>query len=62
MLDAENDRLFLIDHGICFNAQDKLRTVVWDFAGEPIPEEIAADVLQFKLALEQRGRNIPPAV
>ena len=54
LLDAEKDRLFLIDHGICFNAQDKLRTVVWDFAGEPIPEEIAADVRQFKLALAQK--------
>ncbi len=25
-----------IDHGVCFNAQPKLRTVIWDFAGQPI--------------------------
>lgn len=24
-----------IDHGLCFNHQPKLRTVIWDFAGEP---------------------------
>lgn len=36
------DRLWLIDHGICFHEQNKLRTVVWDFAGQPIPAELLA--------------------
>jgi uncharacterized repeat protein (TIGR03843 family) len=32
-----------IDHGLCFNVDDKLRTVIWDFAGEPIsPEHLSA--------------------
>lgn len=30
-------RLWLIDHGLCFNAEPKLRTVIWNFAGEPLP-------------------------
>jgi uncharacterized repeat protein (TIGR03843 family) len=34
------DHLWLIDHGLCFHAEDKLRTVVWDFSGEEIPKEI----------------------
>lgn len=35
--------LFAIDHGLCFNMDDKLRTVIWDFAGEPIaPEYLTA--------------------
>ena len=34
--------LYAIDHGLCFNALDKLRTVIWDFAGEAIPEELIA--------------------
>jgi uncharacterized repeat protein (TIGR03843 family) len=25
-----------IDHGLCFHVEPKLRTVIWDFAGEPI--------------------------
>ena len=54
LLDVANDRLFLIDHGICFNAQDKLRTVVWDFAGKQAPPELLADVQRFSLALEQK--------
>jgi hypothetical protein len=35
--------LYAIDHGVCFNVDDKLRTVIWDFAGEPIaPEHLSA--------------------
>lgn len=26
-----------VDHGLTFNADPKLRTVIWDFAGEPLP-------------------------
>lgn len=35
-------KLYAIDHGICFHQEDKLRTVIWDFAGEPIPDELLA--------------------
>jgi hypothetical protein len=31
-----------IDHGLTFNVADKLRTVIWDFAGEPLPEGIVS--------------------
>jgi uncharacterized repeat protein (TIGR03843 family) len=27
-----------IDNGLCFAADDKLRTVIWEFGGEPIPD------------------------
>lgn len=30
-------KLWAIDHGLCFHVEDKLRTVIWDFAGQPIP-------------------------
>jgi uncharacterized repeat protein (TIGR03843 family) len=33
-------RLWGIDHGITFHSAPKLRTVVWDFAGQPIPDEL----------------------
>ena len=36
--------LFLIDHGLSFHIVDKLRTVVWDHAGEPIPSQLLDDV------------------
>jgi len=39
--------IWLIDHGVCFHEEDKLRTVLWDFAGEPIPSDLRADVERF---------------
>jgi uncharacterized repeat protein (TIGR03843 family) len=36
LLDGDG-RLWGIDNGLCFHGQQKLRTVVWDFAGEPLP-------------------------
>jgi uncharacterized repeat protein (TIGR03843 family) len=38
------DCLWLIDHGLCFHAEEKLRTVVWDFSGEEIPPDVLAAV------------------
>jgi uncharacterized repeat protein (TIGR03843 family) len=44
---SPNDHLWLIDHGLCFHREDKLRTVIWDFAGEPIPENLCAALSRF---------------
>src|SRR5712692_5652264 len=46
------DKLWLIDHGICFNAQPKLRTVVWDFGGQAIPDELLEDLTDFRRRLD----------
>jgi len=53
MLFDPQDHLWLIDHGICFHVDPKLRTVIWDFAGEPIPEPLAADLAAFLHRLQQ---------
>jgi hypothetical protein len=45
-------RLWLIDHGICFNAQPKLRTVVWDFSGQSIPEKLIDEMSAFRQRLD----------
>jgi uncharacterized repeat protein (TIGR03843 family) len=36
------DRLWGIDHGLCFHTEAKLRTVMWEFSGEELPSEILA--------------------
>lgn len=43
--------VWLIDHGICFHVDDKLRTVIWDFAGEAFPRDLVRGInsLQKKL-------------
>ncbi len=43
LLDASG-HIWAIDNGLCFHEQDKLRTVIWDWAGEPIPPELLADL------------------
>lgn len=43
LLDAR-DRVWAIDNGLCFAVDFKLRTVIWDFGGEPIPEALQAAV------------------
>jgi uncharacterized repeat protein (TIGR03843 family) len=33
-----------IDHGLCFHESPKLRTVIWDFAGDPLDDTLLAAV------------------
>lgn len=39
--------LWGIDNGLCFNEEPKLRTVIWDFAGEALPKELLDDIERF---------------
>jgi hypothetical protein len=43
LLDSEG-RVWAIDNGLCFHREPKLRTVIWDFAGEPLGDELAEDI------------------
>ncbi|GAA2554586.1 SCO1664 family protein [Streptomyces fimbriatus] len=45
LLPTAGGRLYGIDHGVTFNVEDKLRTLLWGWAGEPLTEE-ALDVLK----------------
>ena len=47
-----NKKIWLIDHGLCFHEEDKLRTVIWDFAGETIPQELLTSLVNLKTALD----------
>ncbi|QRN82971.1 SCO1664 family protein [Chloroflexota bacterium] len=50
-----NRKLWLIDHGVCFHKEDKLRTVIWDHAGQPIPANLLANLAMVLPALEPDG-------
>jgi hypothetical protein len=41
---AEDGDVWMIDHGLCFSVDQKLRTVIWSFIDEPVPEDAAADI------------------
>jgi uncharacterized repeat protein (TIGR03843 family) len=43
VLSTPDGGLYGVDHGVCFHADEKLRTVLWGFAGRPVPPaELAA--------------------
>lgn len=52
VLKDHDNKLWIIDHGICFNVQPKLRTVIWDFGGQPIPADLLEDLAQFRERLD----------
>lgn len=39
LLPGAGGQFFAIDHGVTFNAEDKLRTLLWGWAGEPLTDE-----------------------
>jgi len=41
---GEDGHVWGIDHGLTFNVMPKLRTVIWDFSGQPIPGDLTADL------------------
>jgi hypothetical protein len=43
LLDADG-RVWGIDHGLCFNVDMKLRTVLWQFVGGPVRDNLIADL------------------
>ena len=52
------DHVWVIDHGLTFNVDDKLRTVIWDFSGDRLPPDLCGDVERALVELE-RGPLAP---
>ena len=49
IIEEKTDKLWLIDHGLCFHKDDKLRTVIWDYAGQPISDELLKALVHLSL-------------
>jgi len=45
---GRDGRIWAVDHGITFHVMPKLRTVIWEFAGQPIPPSILKDLEVFR--------------
>ena len=43
LIDAEG-HIWAIDNGLSFHQEFKVRTVIWDYAGERLPDDVAADL------------------
>ena len=44
---GNDGKLWGIDQGLTFHADTKIRTCIWDFCGEPIPEQHLSSLRQF---------------
>lgn len=58
ILQDMDGRLWCIDHGIAFHAAPKLRTVIWNFAGERIPANLHTDLTRLAATVADRSSNL----
>jgi hypothetical protein len=49
----ETDHIWGIDHGVSFSIEPKLRTVIWEFAGQDIPDRWRADLKAFRARFDR---------
>ena len=54
---AGTGRLWAIDHGIGFHDEPKLRSVIWDYAGEPISDELIDGLNRLEASLASSERD-----
>lgn len=56
---ASDGRLWCIDQGLTFHVDDKLRTVIWDFQGQVVPQDMVEDVCRLgeRLQMDQHLRS-----
>ena len=51
----ESGRVWAVDHGLTFNVEPKLRTVIWDFAGKSIPARERRAVGTLAATIDERA-------
>ena len=69
LAETADGRVWAIDHGVCFHVEPKLRTVLWDFAGQALDpaviadlEELAGNAREGDLQRELRGLLDPDEI
>lgn len=57
VLAGTDGRLYGVDHGLTLHVEDKLRTVLWGWVGQPLPDDVveALEKLRAELAGGLRG-------
>lgn len=59
LLDQEG-RIWGIDHGLTFHAEWKIRTVIWDYYGDEIPEPLVLDLRRMHEDIASAGDDAEP--
>ena len=52
LLPTSSGHLYGIDHGVTFHAESKLRTLLWQWAGDPVTDD------SFHPAISASGRDV----
>lgn len=52
VLTAPDGRILGVDHGLCFHGEDKLRTILWGWAGDELPDDVRGGVGVLRTALD----------
>jgi len=52
---GRDGRIWAIDNGLSFHVEFKLRTVIWEFGGEPVPPSLLADIARI-------AESLPPSL
>jgi uncharacterized repeat protein (TIGR03843 family) len=55
-LAGHDGRIWAVDNGLSFHCEPKLRTVIWDFGGEPVPDDLLT------AAVRLAGEGGPPTL
>lgn len=62
ILQSSDGRIWAIDHGITFHVEPKLRTVIWEYAGQPLPDTMVEDIRAFGERLESDDDSVADAL
>ncbi len=52
LIPMPDGHVYGVDHGVSFHAQDKLRTVLWAWAGDPLPDDALDSLSELRAELE----------
>ena len=52
LLPTADGHLYAVDHGVSFHIEEKLRTILWNWAGEKLPDNCADAVLRLRAEMD----------
>jgi uncharacterized repeat protein (TIGR03843 family) len=58
LLPTSSGHLYACDHGVTFHEEDKLRTVLWQWAGQTLTPQEVEWLLRLKIVVENKGRMV----
>ena len=62
LLPAVDGHLFACDHGVTFHAEDKLRTVLWQWAGDDLTEQEVSSLKEIERRVIQSSELFSPHI